>query len=129
LTDRGADEATRSQAVLLEDSAAVVPQGPEGSAVLTLLYLHGLPSGDFAPALEQLLGSAAGMSPAKTAAISLRGQRTLMEPEPLHERMPDALEPTDSTDQASPSCHTGTCDVGVAASPSIEGAPHPADRR
>src|SRR6266540_2557964 len=34
------------------------------------------------------LGSAAGLSPAKTAAISLRGQRTLMEPEPLRERMP-----------------------------------------
>jgi hypothetical protein len=28
------------------------------------LYLHGLFSGDFAPALEQFLGSAVGLSPA-----------------------------------------------------------------
>jgi len=32
--------------------------------VLPLLYLHGLSSGDFAPALGQFLGSAAGLSAA-----------------------------------------------------------------
>ena len=30
--------------------------------VLPLLYLHGLSSGDFAPALEQFLGTGAGLS-------------------------------------------------------------------
>jgi putative transposase len=30
--------------------------------VLPLLYLHGLSSGDFVPALEQCLGSSAGLS-------------------------------------------------------------------
>lgn len=30
--------------------------------VLALLYLHGLSSGDFAPALEELFGSEAGLS-------------------------------------------------------------------
>ncbi|MFF7199182.1 IS256 family transposase [Streptomyces sp. NPDC008079] len=34
------------------------------SEVLPLLYLHGLSSGDFVPALEQFLGDAAGLSPA-----------------------------------------------------------------
>jgi putative transposase len=35
------------------------------SEVLAPLYLHGLSSGDFGPALEQFLGSSAGLS-AKT---------------------------------------------------------------
>jgi len=30
--------------------------------VLPLLYLHGLPTGDFGAALEQFLGSGAGLS-------------------------------------------------------------------
>jgi putative transposase len=42
----------------------VVPQSPKVSEVLPLLYLHGLSSVDFVPALEQFLGSAAGLSPA-----------------------------------------------------------------
>ncbi|MDV9192605.1 IS256 family transposase [Streptomyces sp. SR27] len=37
-------------------------KSPKVSEVLPLLYLHGLPSGDFVPALEQFLGSAAGLS-------------------------------------------------------------------
>ncbi|MDN5670170.1 MAG: IS256 family transposase [Renibacterium salmoninarum] len=37
-------------------------KSPEMSAVLPLLYLHGLSSGDFGPALEQFLGSGAGLS-------------------------------------------------------------------
>lgn len=39
-------------------------KSPKVSEVLPLLYLHGLSSGDFVPALEQFLGSAAGLSPA-----------------------------------------------------------------
>lgn len=55
----------RAQAVLL--SAPAPPWARKSSKlaeVLPLHYLHGLPSGDFAPALEQFLGSSAGLSPA-----------------------------------------------------------------
>ncbi|MEU0788157.1 IS256 family transposase [Streptomyces sp. NPDC006173] len=37
-------------------------KSPKVSEVLPLLYLHGLSGGDFVPALEQFLGSAAGLS-------------------------------------------------------------------
>jgi transposase-like protein len=47
-------------------SSAILPawarKSPQISEVLPLLYLHGLSSGDFGPALEQFLGSAAGLS-------------------------------------------------------------------
>ena len=36
---------------------------PKVAALLPLLYLHGLPSLDFAPALDQLLGSAPPQGP------------------------------------------------------------------
>ena len=52
----------RTPAVLLGDPAALVPQDPEDTGVLPLLYLHGLSSGDFVPALGQFLGSSAGLS-------------------------------------------------------------------
>jgi len=49
--------------------SAILPawarKSPQVAEVLPLLYLHGLSSGDFVPALEQFLGSAAGLS-AKT---------------------------------------------------------------
>ncbi|KQH78927.1 transposase, partial [Mycobacterium gordonae] len=41
---------------------AWVRKSPQMSEVLPLLYLHGLSSGDFGPALEQFLGSGAGLS-------------------------------------------------------------------
>jgi len=41
-----------------------VPQDAKISEVLSLLYLHGLSTGDFVPALGQLLGSSAGWSAA-----------------------------------------------------------------
>ena len=48
-------------------SSAILPPGcrksPKISEVLRMLYLHGLSSGDFVPALEQFLGSAAGLPP------------------------------------------------------------------
>jgi len=37
-------------------------KSPQVAEVLPLLYLHGMSSGDFVPALEQFLGSAAGLS-------------------------------------------------------------------
>src|SRR5512142_863629 len=49
-------------------SSAILPpwcrKTPKITEVLPLLYLHGLSSGDFVPALGQFLGSAAGLSPA-----------------------------------------------------------------
>jgi len=39
-----------------------VRRSPKVAAVLPLLYLHGLSSSDFVPALEELFGSAAGLS-------------------------------------------------------------------
>jgi len=48
--------------------SAILPpwcrRSPKVAEVLPLLYLHGLSSGDFVPALEQFLGSAAGLSAA-----------------------------------------------------------------
>lgn len=47
-------------------SSAILPawarKSPQMSEVLPLLYLHGLSSSDFTPALEQFLGSGAGLS-------------------------------------------------------------------
>jgi putative transposase len=40
----------------------VVPQAPQVAEVLPLLYLHGLSTGDFAPALAAFFGSARGLS-------------------------------------------------------------------
>jgi transposase-like protein len=49
-------------------SSAIMPpwarKTPKITEVLPLLYLHGLSSGDFAPALGQFLGSSAGLSAA-----------------------------------------------------------------
>jgi len=46
--------------------SAILPpwcrKSPKVSEVLPLLYLHGLSSGDFAPALEEFFGSKAGLS-------------------------------------------------------------------
>jgi len=47
-------------------SSAILPawarKSPQVTEVLPLLYLHGLSTGDFGPALEQFLGSGAGLS-------------------------------------------------------------------
>jgi putative transposase len=47
-------------------SSAILPawarKSPQMSEVLPLLYLHGLSTSDFGPALEQFLGSGAGLS-------------------------------------------------------------------
>lgn len=49
-------------------SSAILPpwcrRSPRVAEVLPLLYLHGLSSGDFVPALKQFLGSSAGLSAA-----------------------------------------------------------------
>lgn len=47
-------------------------KSPQVTEVLPLMYLHGLSSGDFGPALEQFLGSGAGLS--ASAITRLTGQ-------------------------------------------------------
>lgn len=59
-------------------SSAILPpwcrKSPKISEVLPLLYLYGLSSGDFVPALEQFLGSAAGLSPATVIRLTRQWQ-------------------------------------------------------
>ncbi|MFT0846329.1 IS256 family transposase [Actinomycetaceae bacterium L2_0104] len=66
VNDRRIDEASGQRKRF---TSAILPawarKSPQLAEVLPLLYLHGLSSSDFAPALEQFLGSAAGLS-AKT---------------------------------------------------------------
>jgi hypothetical protein len=64
-------------------SSAILPawsrKSPRVAEVLPLLYLHGLSSSDFAPALEQFLGPDQGLSPA-TITGSLRSGKTRRAP-------------------------------------------------
>ncbi|WP_437076281.1 IS256 family transposase [Streptomyces sp. enrichment culture] len=59
-------------------SSAILPprcrKSPKIAEVLPLLYLHGLSSGDFAPALEQFLGSSAGLSSATVTRLTTQWQ-------------------------------------------------------
>ncbi|MEE1737866.1 IS256 family transposase [Streptomyces sp. BE147] len=45
-------------------------KSPKVSEVLPLLYVHGLSSGDFVPAMEQFLGSSDGLSPATVTRLT-----------------------------------------------------------
>src|SRR5699024_8341617 len=59
-------------------ASAILPawarKSPQVAEVLPLLYLHGLSSSDFAPALEQFLGSADGLSPATITRLTSQWQ-------------------------------------------------------
>ncbi|MGN9847020.1 IS256 family transposase [Nonomuraea sp. H19] len=63
VNDKRVDEVTGERKRF---SSAILPpwcrKTPKVTEVLPLLYLHGLSSGDFVPALGQFLGSAAGLS-------------------------------------------------------------------
>jgi len=71
VNDRRIDESTGERKRF---SSKILPpwcrKSPKVSEVLPLLYLHGLSSGDFVPALEQFLGSAAGLSPATVTRLT-----------------------------------------------------------
>lgn len=58
--------------------SAILPpwcrKSPKIGEVLPLLYLHGLSTGDFVSALEQFLGSAAGLSPATITRLTAQWQ-------------------------------------------------------
>jgi transposase-like protein len=59
-------------------SSAILPawcrRSPQISEVLPLLYLHGLSTGDFGPALEQFLGSGTGLSSASITRLTTQWQ-------------------------------------------------------
>src|SRR6266702_3062513 len=73
--DRRVDPATgqrrQFQSVILP---RWVRRSPKVAAVLPLLYLHGLSSSDFVPALEELLGSAAGLSASVVTRLGEQGR-------------------------------------------------------
>lgn len=73
--DKRIDEATGERKRF---SSAILPawasQSPGLAEVLPLLCLHGLSSGDFVPALEQFLGSAAGLSAATVTRLTTQWQ-------------------------------------------------------
>lgn len=75
VNDKRVDEATGE---CKRFSSAILPpwcrKSPKISEVLPLLYLHGLSSGDFVPALEQFLGSSAGLSPATVTRLTQQWQ-------------------------------------------------------
>lgn len=59
-------------------SSAILPawarKSPQMSEVLPLLYLHGLSTSDFGPALEQFLGSGAGLSATTITRVTAQWQ-------------------------------------------------------
>ena len=75
VNDKRVDEATGERKRF---ASAILPpscrKSPKISEVLPLLYLHGLSSGDFVPALEQFLGSSAGLSPATVTRLTQQWQ-------------------------------------------------------
>ncbi len=63
VNDRRVDEATGDK---MRFKSSILPpwarKSPKVAEVLPIMYLHGMSSGDFAPALEEFFGSAAGLS-------------------------------------------------------------------
>lgn len=63
IDDRRVDEATGEK---MRFRSSILPpwarKSPKVAEVLPLMYLHGMSSGDFVPALEEFFGSAAGLS-------------------------------------------------------------------
>jgi putative transposase len=59
--------------------SAILPpymrRSPKVAEVLPLLYLHGLSSGDFAPALREFFGTEAGLSPASVTRLTEQWQK------------------------------------------------------
>jgi putative transposase len=75
VNDKRVDDATGERKRF---ASAILPpwcrKSPKISEVLPLLYLHGLSSGDFVPALEQFLGSSASLSPATVTRLTAQWQ-------------------------------------------------------
>jgi putative transposase len=75
VNDKRIDEASGER---MRFSSAILPawarKSPRVAEVLPLLYLHGLSSNDFGPALEQFLGTDAGLSPATITRLTTQWQ-------------------------------------------------------
>jgi transposase-like protein len=75
VNDKRVDEVTGER---VRFSSAILPpwcrKSPRVAEVLPLLYLHGLSSSDFAPALEQFLGSSAGLSASVITKLTVQWQ-------------------------------------------------------
>jgi transposase-like protein len=75
VNDKRIDETTGKR---VRFSSAILPawarKSPGVAEVLPLLYLHGLSSGDFVPALEQFCGSPAGLSAATVTRLTTQWQ-------------------------------------------------------
>ena len=73
--DRRVDPVTGERARF---RSAIVPpwcrSSPKVVEVLPLLYLHGMSSGDFAPALEGFFGTSAGLSPSAVTRLTRQWQ-------------------------------------------------------
>lgn len=75
VNDKRVDDATGQRRRF---ASSILPawarKSPQVAQVLPLLYLHGLSSNDFGPALEQFLGSSAGLSPAVITRLTTQWQ-------------------------------------------------------
>jgi putative transposase len=75
VNDKRIDEVTGQR---MRFSSAILPawcrKSPQLSEVLPLLYLHGLSTSDFAPALEQFLGTSHGLSAATITRLTTQWQ-------------------------------------------------------
>jgi len=75
VNDKRIDEQTGER---IRFSSAILPawarKSPQVAEVLPLLYLHGLSSSDFGPALEQFLGSGAGLSASTITRLTTQWQ-------------------------------------------------------
>jgi transposase-like protein len=56
-------------------------KSPKVAEVLPLMYLHGMSSGDFVPALEQFFGSSAGLSSSVIVRLTKQPQRWTLHPD------------------------------------------------
>jgi transposase-like protein len=74
--DRRVDEVTGDK---MRFRSSILPpwarKSPKVTDVLPLMYLHGMSSGDFAPALEEFFGSAAGLSASVITRLTTDWQR------------------------------------------------------
>jgi putative transposase len=75
VNDRRVDPDTGEKAKF---KSSIVPpwcrKSPKVAEVLPLLYLHGLSTGDFAPALTEFFGSSAGLSPSVVTRLTTQWQ-------------------------------------------------------
>ena len=76
VNDRRVDEVTGER---MRFASSILPpwarKSPKVAEVLPLMYLHGMSSGDFAPALEEFFGSAAGLSASVITRLTTDWQR------------------------------------------------------